>query len=143
MIGRLSLLTAATLALSACGGGAKEESQTEESGAATTATTTASTAAVSGETIYKKCIACHVIEAGKPSGVGPNLHGIVGRAIGSVEGFNYSASMKAKGGVWDEAALNAYIENPRKAIAGTKMAFVGIADAEERKALIDYLAQQK
>ena len=51
--------------------------------------------------------------------------------------------MKAKGGVWDVAALDAYLENPRKNVVGTKMSFAGISDAAERKALIDYLSAQK
>ena len=72
-----------------------------------------------------------------------NLHGIVGRAVGSADGYNYSVAMKTHGGVWDAATLDAYLENPRKAIPGTKMAFAGINNAEERKILIDYLAAQK
>ena len=80
---------------------------------------------------------------GAPNGVGPNLHGIVGKAVASVEGFAYSPAMKAKGGVWDEANLDAYLENPRKAVPGTKMAFAGINNAEERKALIGWLKEQK
>jgi cytochrome c len=142
MIRQLSLLAAATFALSACGG-AKEESKSDDSGTTETATTAAATTAVSGETAFNKCAACHKVEKGAPNGVGPNLHGIVGKAIGAAEGFNYSAAMKAKGGVWDEATLDAYLENPRKAMTGTKMAFVGISDAAERKALIEYLAAQK
>jgi cytochrome c len=130
-----------TAALSACGGG--NDSQTD--GAATNVATEspATAVAMAGQDIYKKCVACHTIDKGGRNSVGPNMHGIVGRAVASAEGFNYSAAMKAKGGVWDEATLDAYIENPRKAITGTKMAFAGIGNAEERKALIEYLKAQK
>ena len=41
-----------------------------------------------GATVFKKCAACH-----KPDGahaVGPHLNGVVGRPVGSVEGFSYS-----------------------------------------------------
>ncbi len=127
-----------SLALCACGAPEDNDAGATESVAAPTAV-----AAASGKDTFQKCVACHTIDKGGRNGVGPNLHGIVGKAVAASEGFSYSAAMKAKGGVWDEAALNAYIENPRKAIVGTKMSFAGISDAAERKALIDYLAEQK
>lgn len=141
MMKRAGLALILTLALSACSGGSDNEAESEAS-AEPTAEVVA-TAAVSGETAFKKCVACHTIDKGGRNGVGPNLHAIVGRSVGSVEGFVYSASMKAKGGVWDVAALDAYLENPRKNVVGTKMSFAGISDAAERKALIDYLSAQK
>jgi cytochrome c len=51
--------------------------------------------------------------------------------------------MKAKGGVWDEATLDAYLEAPMKALPGTRMAFAGVIDPADRKALILYLEAQK
>jgi cytochrome c len=139
-------IATATLALvfvlSACGGGGQEAPAEEATSEATPPAETA-TAAISGETSFKKCAACHKVEKGAPNGVGPNLHGIVGKAVASAEGFNYSASLKAKGGVWDEAALDAYLENPRKAVPGGKMAFAGISNADERKALIAWMGEQK
>jgi cytochrome c len=129
---------ALVLMLSACGGGS-EDAPAEEA----TAPVETATAAISGENSFKKCTACHKVEKGAANGVGPNLHGIVGKAVASAEGFNYSASLKAKGGVWDEAALDAYLENPRKAVPGGKMAFAGINNAEERKALIAWMGEQK
>ena len=68
-------------------------------------------------------------------GLVPNLHGIVGKAVASAEGYQlFRSDERRKGGVWEEATLDAYIENPRKAIARwTKMAFAGISNAEERK----------
>jgi cytochrome c len=141
MIRRLALVAILPLALAACGQKAEEAEPVGDT--ATETAEPAAVAAISGEDSFKKCVACHKVEKGAPSGVGPNLHGIVGKAVASVEGFNYSAAMKAKGGVWDAATLDAYLENPRKAVTGTKMAFAGISNAEERKALIDYLAAQK
>jgi cytochrome c len=139
------LIAPALFALAACGGA--EQSETPAADAGTTTETTeaapAATAEVSGEKSFAKCTACHKVEKGTPNGVGPNLHGIVGKAIASVEGFAYSTAMKAKGGNWDEATLDAYLENPRKVVPGTKMAFAGINNAEERKALIAWLKEQK
>lgn len=126
------------LALSACGGGADDNDADKA-----VMDTTAAVGAFSGKETYAKCVACHTIDKGGRNSIGPNMHGVVGRAVASIEGFNYSASMKAKGGVWDEAALDAYLENPRKNVVGTKMSFAGISNADERKALIEYLKAQK
>lgn len=140
---RLTVL-ALTLALAACGGGGQQEAAAPEGGASATADADpAASTAMAGEKSFAKCAACHKVQKDAPHGVGPNLYGIVGKAVGSADGYNYSVAMKTHGGVWDAATLDAYLENPRKAIPGTKMAFAGINNAEERKILIHYLAAQK
>jgi cytochrome c len=137
-------VVALTLALAACGGGGQQETTAPEGGAsATTDADPAASTAMAGEKSFAKCAACHKVQKDAPHGVGPNLHGIVGKAVGSADGYNYSVAMKTHGGAWDAATLDAYLENPRKAVPGTKMAFAGINNAEERKILIDYLAAQK
>jgi cytochrome c len=137
---RLLVALALPLALWACGGGQDQSVPADETGAPVTE---AQVVAASGESEYRACAACHSIDKGGSNRVGPNLHGIVGRAVASAEGYGYSAALKAKGGVWDEAALDAFLTNPRKAVPGTKMAFPGLSDNARRKALIDYLAAQK
>lgn len=139
MIRRAAFALSLSLALSACG----SKDDAAEDTVAPVTQTAGSAVAVSGETVFKKCVACHTIDKGGRNGVGPNLHGIVGKAVAASEGYSYSAAMKAKGGVWDAATLDAYLENPRKAMVGTKMSFAGIPDTAERKALIEYLAAQK
>ena len=99
--------------------------------------------AAMGAQVFKRCTACHVVEAGARHGIGPNLHGIVGRAVAAAPGFAYSPALKAKGGVWDAAALDGWLKSPVKAIPGNRMTFAGIAEAAEREALILYLAEQK
>lgn len=138
------VIAPALFVLAACGGSNESDSPSADTeSAASTETASAQPEKSAGETSFAKCAACHKVEKDAPNGVGPNLHGIVGKAVASVDGFNYSPAMKAKGGVWDEATLDAYLENPRKAVPGTKMAFAGINNAEERKALIDWLKEQK
>jgi cytochrome c len=92
-----------------------------------------------GQTDTKVCQACHNFEKGAGVKVGPPLYGIVGRAKGSVAGFEYSDGLKAKGGNWTYEDLNSFITNPKTYISGTKMAYGGEANASKRADIIDYL----
>lgn len=71
--------------------------------------------------------------------MGPNLHGLFGRKTGSVEGYAYTAANKDKGIIWNEETLFVYLENPKKYIPGTKMAFAGLKKEKERhgKAMLE------
>lgn len=95
-----------------------------------------------GERAFNKCKACHTLDEGGRHRVGPNLHGFIGREAATAPGFpRYSKAMKDSGIVWDDATLDAYLENPRKAVRGTNMAFVGVRKAAERANLIAYLKE--
>ena len=94
-----------------------------------------------GEMLFRRCIACHTVEQNGAHGIGPNLNGVVGRPRASVTGYAYSNAMKAKGGVWDEAAFDAYLEQPMMAIPGTRMAFAGVIDPADRQALYLFLLE--
>jgi cytochrome c len=99
-----------------------------------------STADVSkGQADIKVCQACHNFEKGAGAKVGPPLYGVVGRAKGSVAGFDYSDGMKAKGGNWTFEDLNSFITSPKAYVSGTKMAYGGEANAQKRADIIDYL----
>ena len=45
-----------------------------------------------GQRVFNQCRACHTLNAGGRSGVGPNLHGLFGRRAGSIEGYAYGQS---------------------------------------------------
>ena len=92
-----------------------------------------------GEKLFAHCSACHNVDKPAHNGIGPSLRGVVGRAVGRQPDFAYSGAMKSAGGVWDEARLDAYIEQPSKTVPGNRMMFAGISDARQRKLLIDYL----
>lgn len=96
-----------------------------------------------GEGVFAKCKACHTIEPGGANGIGPNLHGIMGKPIGKhAAGFAYSADLAGHGGNWDFANMDAWLASPKKFASGTKMTFAGLSKPEDRANLIVYLNAQ-
>lgn len=102
--------------------------------------------AEAGKRVFNQCRACHSIDAGGRNGVGPNLHGIVGRKAGTIEGFRYSANLKEKaeaGLTWDEATLRSYIANPKELLPQGAMSYPGLKNEEQLSNLIAYLKTQE
>jgi cytochrome c len=100
----------------------------------------------SGADVFKKCRACHDVGPAAKNKVGPLLNGIVGRKAGTIDGYAYSEANKkagASGLMWSEDVLSKYLESPLSFMPGTKMAFAGLKDAQDRKDLIAYLKQFK
>jgi len=73
-----------------------------------------------GEKTFNQCKACHMIASEDETivnggRVGPNLYGVIGRTMGSVEDYNYSDGLAAKaeeGEVWTEESLAEYVQDP-------------------------------
>lgn len=100
--------------------------------------------AAKGQKSFAKCAACHTANPGGANGIGPNLAGVFGEGVAQGRGgFAFSDALKGKGGKWDEATLNAWLENPASFAPGTKMTFAGISDAQERANVIEYLKTAK
>ncbi|MGC2408979.1 MAG: c-type cytochrome [Methyloceanibacter sp.] len=96
--------------------------------------------AARGAEVAKKCQICHNFDKGGPNLIGPNLYGVLGRDVASHEGYDYSDALKAKGGKWDYASVNAMITNPAAYVPGTKMAlFQGLPDAKQRGDMLLFL----
>lgn len=95
-----------------------------------------------GANVFKKCMACHAVGEGAKNKVGPELNGIIGRKMGSIEGFNYSDTLKehnAKGDVWTAEILSQYLANPKGYMPGVKMVFAGLPKETDRADLEAYL----
>lgn len=88
---------------------------------------------------FAQCKACHSVNSGGKSGIGPNLFAVGGKIAGTKPGYTYSPAMKASRKRWDRATLDAYLANPKGLVPGTKMMTPGISDAKKRKELVDYL----
>jgi len=135
-------LVAAALALAATAPASAE-------GPGETALLVAAGDAGAGETVFKKCRACHEIGEGAKNKVGPRLTGVIGRPAGSIDDFEYSNGVEGaaeKGLVWGEDTVFAYIADPRaflRAFTGNpkakaKMTFK-LKDEQDRANVIAYL----
>lgn len=95
-----------------------------------------------GAKVFAKCKGCHRVGAGAENRTGPHLNGIFGRKGAGLEGFFYSKGLKragADGLVWDIEHLDAYLENPKALVSGTRMSFRGLKDAQDRHDVLAYL----
>ncbi len=99
--------------------------------------------AAAGAIVYKRCAMCHAIDRAKPSGLGPNLAGVVGRKAGSLPKFAYSKPMAAAGFVWDKAKLDAFLARPQAVVKGTRMAYPGLPSAKDRADVIAFMQKAR
>lgn len=92
-----------------------------------------------GRRVFAQCRSCHTINAGGANRVGPNLHGVFGREVGTAAGFNYSQAVQDADFVWDVSHLDHWLDNPSTFLPGNRMAFAGVRNEEQRRDLIAYL----
>ena len=93
-----------------------------------------------GQTAFNNhCRTCHTMEEGDHR-QGPSLAGVFGRKAGSLAGYNYSASMKQSGVVWNEDNLDEFIASPDQVVSGNTMKpYGGITDAALRSTIVEFL----
>ena len=96
--------------------------------------------AAAGKTTFLKCGACHSLNGGQSTKIGPNLDKIFGRMAGTSDGYaGYSKALRESGIIWSEAALDQWLKDPQNYLPGNKMPFAGIRSEQDRKNLIAYI----
>ncbi|HJS03728.1 MAG TPA: c-type cytochrome [Variovorax sp.] len=90
------------------------------------------------------CIQCHSFGKGEPNGVGPNLHGLLGKPAAGSPGFSYSKQYldAMKGKTWDRALLDKWLADTQAVAPGSTMAYFQ-DDPKKRAALIEYMQSLK
>lgn len=87
-----------------------------------------------GQMVYERsCVSCH------STGVGPNLSGVMGRKVASVEGFDYSDAMKKSASdVWTEDRMKNYLMGPLQMYPEGRMVITPLTP-EEADAVIAFI----
>jgi len=97
-----------------------------------------------GERLFRPCATCHMIGEGAVHRVGPQLNGLVGRAIGLTPGYEFSDDLVeagSEGATWTQGALDRFLAGPRDYFPGTRMVFRGIRAEADRAHLIAYMLE--
>lgn len=94
-----------------------------------------------GAALFRQhCGNCHSLEPDKTSPIGPNLHGILGRAA-AAGNFRYSPALQSSSIRWDRASLDSFLAAPMEVVPGTRMV-TSVRDKAKREAIIDFLAEK-
>jgi len=95
-----------------------------------------------GAQIFRACQACHSLRADDVTHAGPTLHGLFGRRVGSVPGFDYSAALRGMDLVWTpETVARLFTVGPQSFLPGTRMPEQVVSLAADREALMRFLEQ--
>jgi cytochrome c len=95
-----------------------------------------------GAEVFRACVACHTLSPDEGNKAGPTLSGIFGRRIATLPGYNFSPALKKLDIVWTPETVSRLFEmGPASYTPGTKMPEQTIGSADDRKALVDFLAK--
>ena len=93
-----------------------------------------------GARVFRACVACHTLKSNEGNRAGPTLHGIFGRRIATLPGYNFSEALKHLDIVWTPETVAKLFElGPSRFTPGTKMPEQRITVPEDREALIKFL----
>ncbi|MCA3594036.1 MAG: hypothetical protein IOC59_09665 [Methylobacterium sp.] len=93
-----------------------------------------------GAEVFKACGACHTLSPDDGNRAGPTLHGVMGRKVGTAEGYAYSPALLDKGITWNRETIARLFEiGPNAMLPGTKMPEQVVNRAEDREALVDFI----
>lgn len=95
-----------------------------------------------GADVFRACIACHTLSPDEGNKAGPTLAGIFGRRIATLPGYNFSPALKKLDIVWTPETVAKLFElGPMTYTPGTKMPEQTIGSADDRQALVEFLAR--
>jgi cytochrome c len=93
-----------------------------------------------GAEVFQACAACHTLTPDGGNRAGPTLHGVFGRRIASLPGYNFSPALKSLDIVWSAETIARLFEiGPSHYTPGTKMPEQVIVSAADREALVRFL----
>ena len=93
-----------------------------------------------GAQVFRACVACHTLTPDEGNRAGPTLHGVFGRRIATLPGYNFSPALKKLDIVWTPETVSRLFEiGPMAYTPGTKMPEQKIGSAEDRNALVKFL----
>jgi cytochrome c len=93
-----------------------------------------------GADVYQACVACHTLSPDEGNRAGPTLHGVFGRRIATLPGYNFSEALKKLDIVWTPETVAKLFEiGPAAYTPGTKMPEQQIGSPEDRAALVRFL----
>jgi cytochrome c2 len=82
-----------------------------------------------GHVVFARaCQSCHPVIRG--TGVGPHLGALIGREVGAVDGFAYSAALTDSDERWSHRLLRSYLDDPQATFPGTVMVDPGVTRSE-------------
>ena len=95
-----------------------------------------------GAEVYRACVACHALTPDEGNKAGPSLAGIFGRRIATLPGYRFSDALKTMNIVWTmETVAKMFEVGPAAYTPGTKMPEQTIGSADDRQALVDFIAK--
>ena len=93
-----------------------------------------------GADVFRHCVACHTLKPDEGNRAGPTLHGLFGRRIATLPGYNFSPALTRLDIVWTPETVAKLFElGPERYTPGTKMPEQTIGSAAEREALVKFL----
>jgi cytochrome c len=93
-----------------------------------------------GARVWRFCSACHALSAEGGNMAGPHLHRLFGRRMGSVTGYEYSERLARGDIIWTrETVADLFTRGPDEVTPGTKMPVQRVDNAEDLRALLDFL----
>jgi cytochrome c len=93
-----------------------------------------------GAEVFRACVACHTLAHDEGNRAGPSLHGVFGRQIATLPGYNYSEPLRHMNIVWSRETIAKLFEiGPNTYTPGTKMPEQRIGSPQDRDALVQFL----